>query len=132
MAPGHDDAGDDDLGLVRVAAHRDPVGAWGVMTVPRTWLFGLTADEWLHLACEGQESEVAPCCGDIGQLRDCLQALATLQGEGEAPLLFNSVLESYGTALASHDTLADRAVFPLLHRVLEAVMAEQAVREAFW
>jgi hypothetical protein len=96
----------------------------------RTWLFGLTADEWFHLACEGQDSEVAPCCGNISNLREYLQALATCQGEGEAPLMFASVLEAWEIALASHDTLAEPETFPLLHRVLTAILAEQAVREA--
>jgi hypothetical protein len=100
------------------------------MAEPRTWKYGLTADEWLHLAAEGPDSEVQPCCGDIGQLRDVLNAMVTEQGEGGYPWLAGPFLEAYGAALNSHDTLADRAKFPLLHRVLEGTTAEAAAHEA--
>jgi hypothetical protein len=97
------------------------------MTEPRTWKYGLTADEWLHLAAEGADSEVAPCCGDIGQLREILNCMVTEQAEGGGyPWLVKPFLDAYGAALASHDTLADRNSFPLLHRVLEGMQAENA------
>lgn len=92
---------------------------------PRRWLYGLTADEWLHLAAEGQDSEVGPCCGDIGALREWLQALASCQGEGESWLVAGPTLDAYETALADHDTLADPEAFPLLHRVLAGVRNER-------
>ena len=97
------------------------------MSEPRKWLYGLTADEWLHLAAEGQDSEVPPCCGNIGELREYLNALATCQGEGESGIMLRAVLESYEAAADDHDTLADAEAFPLLHRVLAGVRAEQAV-----
>jgi hypothetical protein len=93
---------------------------------PRRWLYGLTADEWFHLAAEGQDSEVAPCCGDIGEFREWLNALATCQGKGEAYILLGTVLEAYESAAADHDTLRDATVFPLLHRVLGGIRAQQA------
>jgi hypothetical protein len=92
----------------------------------RTWLYGLTADEWLHLAAEGPDSEVAPCCGDIGQLREVLSVLAICQGAGESPLVRRQVLDDYKTALESHDALASAETFPLLHRVLAGIRAEIA------
>ena len=90
------------------------------MPEPRRWLYGLTADEWLHLAAEGHDSEVAPCCGDIGDLRDNLNALATCQGEGEDWLMRAPVLTVYEAAAEEHG-LSDRAAFPLLHRVLDGI-----------
>jgi glutathione S-transferase len=96
------------------------------MSTPRLWLYGLTADEWLHLAAEGQDSEVAPCCGNISDLREHLNALATCQGAGESGIMLKAVLESYEMAAGSHDEIADAAAFPLLHRVLAGIRAEQA------
>jgi hypothetical protein len=87
-------------------------------------MYGLTADEWLHLAAEGHGSEVAPCCGTIGTLREWLSILAVSQGEGEAALYQPEVLNAYAAALADHDALADAAAFPLLHRVVAAIRAE--------
>jgi hypothetical protein len=102
----------------------------GIAGQPRTWLYGLTADEWLHLAAEGQDSEVAPCCGDIGQLREWLNGLAAAQGAGESHMFHKVVLDAYAVALADHDTLADEQVFPLLHRVLAGVREELAAWDA--
>ena len=99
--------------------------AWDAASA-RTWLYGLTADEWLHLAAEGQDSEVPPCCGDISQLREYLNALVTCQGEGEAWILGKPVLDAYAIALGSHDELANEQAFPLLHRVLAGVRKELA------
>lgn len=87
----------------------------------RKRLYGLTADEWFALACVGQDSEVGPCCGDIGQLREALQWMATSHGEGEDWLPRRSVREAYESALAGHDTLASSETFPLLHRVLDGI-----------
>jgi hypothetical protein len=99
------------------------------MTELRTWNYGLTADEWLHLASEGPDSEVAPCCGDIGQLREYLQALTTSQGKGSSVILGKGLLEAYATALASHDTLSDEQWFPLLHKALAGLRGELAIEE---
>lgn len=93
-------------------------------TAPRKWLYGLAADEWFHLACEGQDSEVAPCCGNIGQLREWLQGLASCQGLGESYMMCGSVIEAYEAALSDHDAIADASAFPLLHRVMAGVRAE--------
>ena len=127
--------------LVTAWWHRDtppPVqaGAFAVQ-MPASWarLYGLSATEWLHLASEGPDSEVAPCCGDIGQLREYLQVLTTSQGPGESALLARGLLAAYETALASHDTLNDEKTFPLLHRVLAGARAtlehEEALRREY-
>ena len=101
------------------------------MTEPRTWKYGLTAEEWLHLAAEGPDSEVAPCCGDIGQLRDVLNMLATDQAQGGGiPWLAKLLCDAYEAARNSHDTLADSARFPLLHRVFAGIRDEAAEHEA--
>ena len=99
--------------------------------MPASWarLYGLSATEWLHLASEGPDSEVAPCCGDIGQLRDYLQMLTTSQGDGSSLIIVRGFLHAYDVALASHDTLDDAKTFPLLHRVLAGARAEQAAEE---
>lgn len=100
------------------------------MTGARTWKYGLTADEWLHLAAEGPDSEVQPCCGDIGALRDVLNMMATDQAEGGGiPWLTAPLRGAYDAALSSHDTLDDPARFPLLHRVLAGIKAEAAEYE---
>jgi hypothetical protein len=102
--------------------------AWNASPA-RPRMYGLTADEWLHLTAEGQDSEVAPCCGDIGALREWLNGLAAAQGEGESHMFSKIVLDAYEVALASHDTLADAQAFPLLHRVLAGVREELAAWE---
>lgn len=94
------------------------------MSEPRKWLYGLTADEWFHLACVGPDSEVAPCCGDIGQLREWLSGLASCQGPGESYMMCGSVIEAYDIALSDHETLAEAEAFPLLHRVMAGVRTE--------
>ena len=97
------------------------------MTELRTWRYGLTADEWLHLAAEGPDSEVQPCCGDIGQLRDVLNMLATDQEQtGGIPWLTRPFHEAYQAALSGHDTLDDPVRFPLLHRVIAGIKTEAA------
>lgn len=92
----------------------------------RQWRYGLTADEWLHLAGEGICSEVAPCCGDIDGLREWLNALATCQGKGESALLWRPVLEAYESAASDHESVASAKGFPLLHRVLAGIREEMA------
>ncbi len=87
----------------------------------RIWRYGLTGDEWLHLAAEGDESEVGPCCGNISVLRENLNALATSQGDsGWAKFFSQSVLESYEMCRDGHK-LANEESFPLLHRVLAGI-----------
>lgn len=116
----------------RPLSHRELTGVIQEEAAPRTRMYGLTADEWLHLAAEGQDSEVAPCCGDIGQLREWLNGLATAQGKGESWLFWQPVLDSYEVALGSHDALADEKSFPVLHRVLAGVRAEKTAQDEFF
>jgi hypothetical protein len=94
----------------------------------RTWLYGLTADEWFHLASEGEQSEVAPCCGNLGELRDLLRELMIFQPAhdlgwrlplGERILL---VLDADGDGHG----LQDAGQFPLLHKVIAGIRADQA------
>lgn len=96
------------------------------MPETRKWAYGLTADEWLHLACEGDKSEIQPCCGNIGHIRDILMALTTVQGEYDnamrqslAKMLYQA-LEADG----SGHGLDNRDTFPLLYRVLDGLRAE--------
>lgn len=86
---------------------------------PRMWAYGLTADEWFHLASEGHDSEVTPCCGNLGEIRDLIRTLLQFQADDEfgwrksvgAHLI--EVVESDGEGHG----LQDRESFPLLHRV---------------
>lgn len=88
-----------------------------------TWRYGLTADEWLTLASVGQDSEVGPCCAAIADLRSALQVLTTTQ---DGPTFIAAeVTDAYTAAVGGHDTLAEPATFPLLHRVLAGIAAEQ-------
>lgn len=96
------------------------------MTEPRLWLYGLTADEWLHLACEGHGSEVANCCGNIEQIQDTLRAVMTIQPpeyRSMRVMLHKTLTEE----LAADDHgLGNPAEFPLLHRVIAGLEAEKA------
>lgn len=88
----------------------------------KRWLFGLTADEWLHLASEGENSEVGPCCANLSDLREILNALATAQEPDGiwARLLSKQLLEHYEIVNNSHDhDLLNSVTFPTLHRVLQ-------------
>jgi hypothetical protein len=101
----------------------------------RTWLYGLTADEWFHLASEGADSEVAPCCDDIGELRDLLRELMTFQAWDERSfrrVIGDRIMTVVGAEIMAigdpgdggHD-LAERTMYPLLNRVLDGIQAEQ-------
>jgi hypothetical protein len=102
---------------------------------PTQWLYGLTADEWFRLASLNTESEIAPCCGNIGELRDLLRELMTFQSPDETGWrvsLGERILQVYeadgnkpGDADAGHG-LGVAAGFPLLNRVLDGIRAELA------
>lgn len=95
---------------------------------PRAWLYGLTADEWLHLAGEGEASEVTPCCGNLSEVRELLNALATFQSPDDTGWQLSMgrhLLEVLGADGNGHG-LDDRESFPLLHRVLDGIRAQQA------
>jgi hypothetical protein len=97
------------------------------MMVDRTWAYGMTADEWLHLASEGEDSEVAPCCGNISQIREILQAITTCQAEWDAWLrisLGKQLRESLEADDMGHN-LDSRESFPLLYRVLDGTAEEE-------
>lgn len=97
----------------------------------RTWLFGLTADEWFHLACEGQESEVPPCCGNIGVIRETLWLLLPYQNPDEAGMAAfwgKDLLRAVEEDGDEHD-LQNAEQFPLLHRVMAGIR-EQAEKDA--
>lgn len=96
---------------------------------PKTWLYGLTADEWMHLASEGTESEVTPCCGDIGTIRELLQALSTCQesyGAWMRVSLGGQLLELLGEDGSGGHELNHEKSFPLLARVVAGIRAEEA------
>lgn len=91
-------------------------------------LYGLTATEWLHLAGEGDGSEVQPCCGNLSEVRELLNALATLQSPDDTGMqlaIGRHLLEVLGADGDGHG-LDDEAAFPLLHRVLAGVRAQLA------
>lgn len=93
---------------------------------PRRWLYGLTADEWLHLACEGDKSEIAPCCGNLGELRELLQELAMFQGPddgGWVQSIGRRLLQALEADGDGHN-LGNAEDYPLLHRVLAGLRRE--------
>jgi hypothetical protein len=92
----------------------------------KTWLYGLTADEWLHLASEGGDSEVQPCCGNTGLVRDILNSLATMQGPEDMytqKFLGRELLSALEADGDGHG-LQDPQLHPLLHRVIAGVNAQ--------
>lgn len=94
----------------------------------RQWLYGLTADEWLHLAAEGDDSEVAPCCANLSAVREALNALAVSQGADDYGWQLSAgrrLLKLLGDDGYGHG-LDDRARFPLLHQVLDGIREQQA------
>ena len=93
------------------------------MTEPRRWLFGLTADEWFHLASEGENSEVAPCCGNLGELRDDLRTLMQFQAPEDTGwhLAIGRMIVQVVEVDGDGHNLQDRDQYPLLHRVLDGI-----------
>jgi hypothetical protein len=91
----------------------------------RTWLYGLTADEWFHLACEGEDSEIQPCCGNLGELRDQLRMLMAFQSGDDLGWQLSIgrrialVVETDGDGHG----LGNPGQYPLLHRVLDGIHA---------
>jgi hypothetical protein len=91
-----------------------------------TRLYGLTADEWFHVASDGPDSEVPPCCGNIGAIRDAIRDLLPYLEDGElylrrAPgLELLKLLDGDGD---QHD-LRDRETFPLLNTIADGLRAE--------
>jgi hypothetical protein len=88
----------------------------------RRWLYGLTADEWFQLAAVGEDSEVAPCCGDVSDFRETLNWLATSQGRGADWLPAVATWRAYLQDGEEHG-FTSRDTFPLLHRVLDGIKA---------
>lgn len=85
----------------------------------KTWLFGLTADEWLHLAAEGEDSEVPPCCANMSDFRELLNALAVSQGPNNGWVkVFSMQLLDHPEIKEGGHELDNAEQFPLLHRVL--------------
>lgn len=100
---------------------------------PPPRLYGLTAEEWLHLAAEGEDSEVQPCCGNLGDLRELLNRLATCQSKDDTGLqlaLGQQVLRNLEGDGDGHG-LGSREQFPLLHRVLDGIRAQQEDPDPF-
>lgn len=93
----------------------------------KTWAYGLTADEWLHLASEGQDSEVTPCCGNLGAIRDTLMAITTCQAEhdGWMRISLGRDLRAQVAADENGHGLSSREHFPLLHRVLDGIAEDE-------
>jgi hypothetical protein len=100
----------------------------------REWLFGLTADQWFHLASEGPDSEVQPCCGTIGELRDLLREILPFQAEHE--WMFRADQCRRIVQIVEEDDpddhgLNSKTTFPLLHKVIDGIRAEIAAHETF-
>lgn len=95
-----------------------------------TWLYGLTADEWFHLASEGEDSEVQPCCGNLGSIRDHLRELMAFQSGDDAgwQLAIGRRLLLEVEADGSGHGLDNRGQYPLLHKVLDGIRHQQEVR----
>jgi hypothetical protein len=101
------------------------------LTLRRTHLYGLTADEWFHLASEGGDSEIAPCCGSIGQLRDLLRELMTFQSPDDIGFRWALGQETLLVIQGDGDghELGNTKQFPLLHRALEGISEELRQRD---
>lgn len=89
------------------------------MTNPRTYLFGLTAEEWFSVAALGDDSELAPCCGNISNMRELVNTLMTLQDN-----YVGWMVRSIGRELleaVDNDGQHDfpREIFPLFNRILD-------------
>lgn len=92
----------------------------------RKWQYGLTADEWFHLTSEGHDSEVAPCCGNIGQVRDTLRTFLGFQAPEDdwwRITIGRELLDAVEADGGEHD-LQNRDSFPLLNRVLDGIRGE--------
>lgn len=92
----------------------------------RTWQYGLTADEWFHVACEGETSEIPPCCGNIGDIRDIIRYLMVFQALedfGWRKSIGMHLLEKIEADGNNHG-FDDPGQFPLLHKILEGIREE--------
>jgi hypothetical protein len=95
----------------------------------------------LHIASEGEDSEVPPCCGNLGILRDLLRAVTTNQEprvqknelcwpdytEIQLVEYFDDLVQPSkddGAAPDNHG-LEDPKAYPLLHRVVDGIRANQ-------
>ena len=92
----------------------------------RQWQYGLTADEWFHIACEGENSEVTPCCGNLGNIRDIIRDLMVFQAPEEVGWRksLGKLLLDMIKADGNGHGLDDPGRFPLLHRILEGIREE--------
>lgn len=93
----------------------------------RRWQYGLTADEWFHVACEGENSEIAPCCGNIGTIRDIIRDLTMFQAPEEfgwRKSLGKLLLELIEADGNDNHGLDDPVQFPLLHKIIEGILQE--------
>jgi hypothetical protein len=90
------------------------------------WQYGLTADEWFHIACEGDRSEVQPCCGNLGDIRDLIRMIMQFQAPEEWGWR-KSIGKALTIAVESDQDghgLSDREMYPLFNRMLDGVKAE--------
>jgi hypothetical protein len=96
------------------------------MTTRRIWAYGLTADDWMQLACAGADSEVQPCCGNISRVRELIWTLLPLQGPHESWMRAAIGKELImAVALDGDDhCLGERESFPLLHKVLDGLRSD--------
>lgn len=92
----------------------------------KRWQYGLTADEWFHIACEGENSEVPPCCGNIGAIRDLVRELLIFQAPEESGWRKSAGTELLQTLTADEDghDLSDREKFPLFNRMVDGIREE--------
>lgn len=97
--------------------------------------YGLTADEWFHLASEGMDSEVQPCCGNIGDVRDLLREMmpfASCEDDIGWRQSIGKRLEQVIEADGEGHGLQNRETFPLLHRVLNGIKQERREEDERW
>jgi hypothetical protein len=100
-----------------------------VMYSSRKWQYDLTADEWFHIACEGDKSEVQPCCGNLGDIRDLIRMVMQFQAPEEfgwRKSIGTQLLEVLAGDEDGHE-LSNREQYPLFNKMIDGIKKELAM-----